>query len=198
MLIVGNTRPCSSLEHNMAHYWEMCHIAYGAPAPSHGLSVGIALIYTLLFHDFLKSVDLSNIDKQKIKENRMSKAQKEAFIRESFPPKVGEEVLKVNQYWYLEWPEQEKRIDKLAAYHEQYKKTYESLPGHRYIAECLKAFGAPASAAEAGISTELLERTLLCARDFRPRYNCAAALSELGLLEESVEKIIDLEKMLSI
>ncbi len=197
MLIAGSTRPGSSLEHNMAHYWEMCHIAYGTPAPSHGLSAGIGLIYALLFHDILKSVDLSKIDKQRIKQGRMSKTQKEAFIRESFPPGVGEEVMKINQYWFLEWPEHEKRVDRLAGFHEQYKKIEAMLPDHKYIIECLKGFGAPACASEAGISPELLERTLLCAKDFRPRYNGAAALSELGLLGDSVRNILEIEKSLS-
>lgn len=198
MLIVGNTRPCSSVEHSMAHYWEMCHIAYGTSAPSHGLSAGIALIYTLLFHDILRNVDVTNIDKQKIKEKRMSKAQKEAFMREYFPPNVGEEVMKVNEYWYLEWPGHEQRIDRLAAYHEQYKSISKSLPDYKYIIRCLKAFGAPASATQAGISFDMLEKTLLCTKDFRPRYNCASALSELGLLEESVESILGMEKTLTV
>jgi glycerol-1-phosphate dehydrogenase [NAD(P)+] len=197
MLIVGNTRPCSSVEHSMAHYWEMCHIAYGTPAPSHGLSAGLALVYTLLFHEILKSDDFSRIDKLKIREGRMSKTQKEAFIMEYFPPKVGEEVMNTNQYWYLEWPEHEKRIDSLAAFHEQYKMINETLPGYKYIIKCLKSFGAPASASEAGISPESLEKTLLCTKDFRPRYNCASALSELGLLEESVIRILDMEKTLT-
>jgi glycerol-1-phosphate dehydrogenase [NAD(P)+] len=196
MLIVGNTRPCSSVEHNMAHYWEMCHIAYGIPVPSHGLSAGIALIYALMFHESLKNADISKIDKQKIRDSRISRVRKEAFIREYFPPKVGEEVMKINQYWYMEWPEHEKRIDRLIAFHEQYKKISGSLPDRNYIIKCLKAFGAPASATEAGLGLERLEKMLLCAKDFRPRYNCAAALSELGLLEESVENIIAIEKTL--
>lgn len=198
MLIVGNTRPCSSVEHSMAHYWEMCHFAYGTPAPSHGISAGVGLIYTLLFHDILKNADLSNIDKNKIKECRMSKAQKEAFIKEYFPPNVGEEVINLNQYWYLEWPDHERRIDRLIAYHEQYKKESALLPDYKYIIKCLKAFGAPASAAEAGISIELLNKTLLCTKDFRPRYNCIAAVSELGMLEESVARVLEAESTLSL
>ena len=54
VLIVRLTRPVSSVEHNMSHYWVMTHLAFGEASPSHGIGVGIGLIYSLLFHDMLK------------------------------------------------------------------------------------------------------------------------------------------------
>lgn len=194
MLIVGNTRPCSSVEHNIAHYFEMSHFAYGTPAPSHGISAGIGLVYALLFHDILKSVDVSNIDKNKIKNGRMTREQKEAFLKAYFPPGVGEDVMNANEYWYLDWPDQEKRIDNIIAYHEQYKRDCAILPDYAYVAKTLERFGAPPSATKAGISIEMLEKMLLCTKDFRPRYNSAAALGELGMIEESARRILEIEK----
>lgn len=194
VLIVRYTRPVASVEHNMSHYWEMMKLAYGGHSPSHGIGVGIGLIYSLLFHDMLKSTDISKIDKQKIKENRMTKEQKKAFITSYYPPSIGNEVFEANKYWYLEWCEQEKRIDALIAYHSQYKKDCDILPDYKDIIKYFTLFGAPTSAAKAGIDKERLKKTLLCTKDYRPRYSIAEALSELGMLEECTQRILDMEK----
>ncbi len=196
MLIVGETRPCSSLEHNIAHYLEMCHLAYGTPAPSHGISAGLGLLYALMFHDILKNVDIAGIDKESIKKGRMTREEKRALINDCFPEGVGEDVMRVNKYWYFEWPDHERRIDSIIKYHEQYKKDCGILPDYRDIAKTYGLFGAPKSATEAGIDAGLLKKALLCTKDFRPRYNCATALSELGMLEESVERVLEIEKTL--
>ena len=113
-----------------------------------------------------------------------------------YPPGVGKEVMEVNECWYLEWPAQEKRIDKLIAYHSQYQKDCEILPDYRDIVKYMTLFGAPTSATKAGISRDRLKKTLLCSKDYRTRYSIAEALSELGLLEECVEKVLAVEDTL--
>ena len=40
----GNrARAVASVEHNIAHYWEMMQMFAGRPAPGHGASVGVAI-----------------------------------------------------------------------------------------------------------------------------------------------------------
>jgi glycerol-1-phosphate dehydrogenase [NAD(P)+] len=192
-LIIGSTRPVSSIDHNMSHYWEMTSLVWGGTAPSHGISVGIGLIYALMMHDTLRSADLSKIDKEKIKAARMSKEEKRAFMQSYYPPGVGDSAMEINEDWYLDWPEHEARIDRLVAYHEQYKKDCEILPSYREIADILAKLGAPTSATKAGISKERLRDTLICTKDFRPRYNIGKSLSKLGLLDECIEKIMAAE-----
>ena len=195
-LMIGSTRSVSSIEHNMSHYWEMMKLAYGGNAPSHGISVGIGLIYSLIMHDVLRSADLSKIDKQKIKADRMSKSDKDALFSNNYPGDMGNEIKKANADWYLEWSKHEAHIDALTAYHEQYKKDCAILPGYRDIAKCLALFGAPTSAAKAGIGKERLKSSLLSAKDFRIRYNIGKALDTLGLHQEAVDKIMKLEDIL--
>ncbi len=196
ILIVGDTRPVSSLEHNMAHFWDMSHIAYGTPHIPHGTGAGLGLIYTLIFHDTLKNADLSNLDKEIIKSRRISKERQAARLKACYPPGVGEEVMAANKDWYLEWPEQEKRIENLLAYFGEYRRQCESLPGYRDIINTFELFGAPTSAAKAGLSMDILEKTLLATKDFRPRYNVAKALDELGLFKQAAEKILEMEPSL--
>jgi glycerol-1-phosphate dehydrogenase [NAD(P)+] len=196
VLIIGNTRTVASVEHNMSHFWEMRSLAYGTPAPSHGISVGIGLIYSLLYHSMLREADLSRIDKAAVKAARMTQEDKHRYLIETFPPGVGEEVMSVNSDWYISWEEQERRIDALVAYHDSYKKDSEILPDYRDIIRYLANFGAPTSATKAGISRDDLKKTLVVTKDFRKRYSISEALSELGLLETCAERILELEDSL--
>jgi glycerol-1-phosphate dehydrogenase [NAD(P)+] len=196
VLIVGNTRPVASVEHNMSHFWEMNHIAYGEPSPPHGVSVGIGLVYALMMHDFFRKADLSRIDEKYIKSCRITRSRKEDFIKNCYPPGVGDSIMNMNKDWYIEWTEQQKRIRGLVSYHEQYKRDSLTLPDYRDVIKILDSFGVPSSAAKAGISLERLEQALLVTKDFRARYSIAAALSDLGLLEECVSGILETEKSL--
>jgi glycerol-1-phosphate dehydrogenase [NAD(P)+] len=196
VLIVGNTRTVASVEHNISHFWEMRSLAYGTPSPSHGISVGIGLIYSLLYHNMLCEADLSRIDKAAIKAARMSQEEKRAYLIENYPPGVAEEIMSVNPDWYLTWEEQDRRIDALVAYHEAYKKDCEILPDYHDIIRYLAHFGAPTSATKAGISRDVLKTTLIVTKDYRKRYSISQALGELGLLEDFANRILDIEDSL--
>lgn len=197
VLIVKNTRPVASLEHNMAHYWDMMHVAFGGnPVPSHGICVGIGFIYCLLYHKMLKNADLSSLDFDAIKHQRMTKHQKRKYICGCYPPGAGEGIIKTNEDWFLEWPEQRRRIDALIAYQRQYVKDSAVLPDYRKMISYFERFGAPTSATKAGISRERLKNALLCTKDFRLRYSIGDALSELGLLEQYTQRVLDMENTL--
>lgn len=196
VLIVGDTRPVASIEHNMAHLWDMNHVAYGEPCPPHGVCAGICLIYALLMHEFLRKADLSSIDEESVRSRRMTKAQKEAFIMKCYPNNTGADIIKANKNWYEEWPAQQKRLRGLVSYHEQYKKISLSLPAYRDIIDIFDSFGVPSSATKFGLSMKRLEETLLVTKDFRPRYSIPLALSDLGLLEECAAGIMEIEKTL--
>ena len=53
IMIVGHTRAVASVEHNIAHYWEMMQLLHGHHPPAHGASVGgfnaalLAAVYPL-------------------------------------------------------------------------------------------------------------------------------------------------------
>lgn len=196
VLIVGNTRPVASGEHNMSHYWEMSQLAYGGSCPSHGVSVGLGLIYSLLMHDTLRSADISLIDADGIKAQRMTREQRRQWFLDVYPSGAGEEVMKMNGDWYIDWPEHCRRIEALKAHHGQYRKDCEILPDYRSVIRILERFGVPTSAKKAGIDAARLEKTLLCAGDFRKRYNVAEALYELGMLRECVDSILEMEDKL--
>lgn len=196
VLIVQSTRPVASVEHNISHYFEMTSLAYGGYSPSHGIGVGIGLIYSLLFHDMLRSLDLSTIDEEQVRSAKMTKQQKKDFILEYYPPGVGKEILKANETWYLTWEQQLTRIKALKEYHKQYIKDCELLPSYKDIINIFEKLDAPTSAKKAGIGIDRLKDTLLCTKDYRTRYSIAQALDELGILPDCVDKVLSMEDSL--
>lgn len=196
VLIVQSTRPVASVEHNISHYFEMTSLAYGGPSPSHGIGVGIGLIYSLLFHDMLRNLDINTIDEEQVKSAKMTKQQKKDFIMKYYPPGVGEEVFKANETWYLTWEQQLLRIKALKEYHEQYKKDCDILPGYKDIIYMFEKLDAPTSAKKAGIGIDRLKDALLCTKDYRTRYSIAQALDELGILPDCVDKVLSMEDSL--
>lgn len=197
VLIVKNTRPVASVEHNMAHYWDMMHVAYGgSPVPSHGICVGIGFIYCLRYHEMLKNADMSRVDKEEIRASRMTKQRKREYLCGCYPPGAGEGIIEANKDWYIEWDEQLRRIDALMSYHSQYVKDTQILPSVTDMVSWFERLGAPISATQAGIPEKWTENALLCTKDFRQRYSIAQALSELGLLEACAESVLKMEKEL--
>ncbi len=196
VLIVRSTRPVASVEHNISHYFEMAALAYGGSSPSHGIGVGIGLIYSLLFHDILRNLDIDSIDEDKIKAQKMSKEQKKDFLLSYYPPGIGEEVMLANETWHLTWPQQLSRIKALKDYHEQYKKDCDILPSYKDIIDIFEKLASPTSAKKAGIDRDRLEKALLCTKDYRTRYSISQALDELGMLPECVDKILSMEDSL--
>ena len=197
VLIVGSTRPVASVEHNIAHYFEMMHLAHGGAVPSHGISAGIGTIYALMMHGMLYKADVNRLNKAAIKRSRQTRAQKSKLIRDNYPKGIGAQIQAENKQWYLSWREQERRIDALAKSHAAYQKRSAALlPGYMDVVRVLHKLGAPVCATQAGISEAWLKNALLYAKDYRQRYNIATALYELGMLKVCVEDIMMKEEQL--
>ena len=66
IMIIGNTRAVASVEHNIAHYWEMMQLMHHKKPPQHGDSVGVATllvwpIFTRFAREGLPALDLDTI-----------------------------------------------------------------------------------------------------------------------------------------
>jgi glycerol-1-phosphate dehydrogenase [NAD(P)+] len=189
ILIVDNTRAVASIEHNMAHYWEMMKLAAKEKAPSHGTAVGVGTIYSLKFFDLFLKYDLSKINKEDIKNRRISREEREKFMLQSYGKSIGSAIMRDNPEDFLSWEEQERRIDVLINNLDRIKNEMKFLPTAEGMVEVMKKLGAPVKASEIGISEELLLTTLRCAKDYRSRYNLCKTLDEIGVLEELIKEM---------
>lgn len=188
ILIIGNTRPVASMEHNMAHYWEMMQLIRKQKPPAHGTAVGVATGYVAKFFEHFLSFDFTAVDKLTVKNKAKTREQREKTVIENYGLKIGTSIMKDNPEDFLSWEEQERRIDAILSNMDKIRKELSFLPSSKEIIGSLEKIGSPVTAKEIGIDQELLLKALLYGKDYRSRYTVFKSADELGILDELLER----------
>ena len=187
VMIIGNTRAVASVEHNIAHYWEMMQLIHGNHPPAHGASVGVAtLLAWPMFTRFAKE-DLSKLDLDAIRAARISREDREKWVLHAYEQEAGQAIIRDNPEDFLSWEEQERRIRRAQERFAEIQAAFAELPDFARIETAMKDLGAEMTAAELGVDDELLNLSMLCAKDYRSRYTLFKLLDECGLLEEYMQ-----------
>ena len=182
--IVGHTRAVASVEHNIAHFWEMQQMLRGNKAPSHGASVGVAtLLAWPLFKRFEKD-DISALDMDAIRAKALSRGQREKWMIHAYGEANGRAIMEENPGDFLTWEEQERRIRRAQSRMDDIRAAIAEMPEYEEILCAMKRLGALTTAEECGIDTELLNISMHAAKDYRTRYTLFKLLDECGMLEE--------------
>ena len=184
VLIIGHTRAVASVEHNIAHYWEMMMMQQGKEAPSHGASVGVAtLLAWPMFMRFMDE-DLSKLDLDAIRAGAITRVQREKWMIHAYGKAGGESIMEENPGDFLTWEEQERRIRRAQKRFDDVRAAIAEMPAYEEILAAMKKLGAQLTPAECGVNTQLLCTSMHCAKDYRTRYTLFKLLDECGLLEE--------------
>ena len=182
--IIGHTRAVASVEHNVAHYWEMMQMLRGKAAPSHGASVGVAtLLVWPMFTRFMQE-DLSTLDLEAIKAKRLSREQREKWMIHAYGEANGSAIMEENPGDFLTWEEQERRILRAQANMEKIREAIAQMPPFEQVKAAMEKLGAQLTAEDCGVDEELLNVSMHCAKDYRTRYTLFKLLDECGLIEE--------------
>lgn len=188
-MIIGNTRAVASVEHNMSHCWEMMKLAAKEKPPSHGTAVGVGTVYSLMFYEQFMKLDLQKVNKSEVEKNRLSYQQREDFMVRCYGEKTGKSIMQENPEDFIDWTEQERRINAMTDKWELIREELNFLPTSTEMVNVLKKLCAPITAAELGINDQMLDITLKCAKDYRSRYSVCKALDELGILKDSIWRL---------
>lgn len=184
IMIIGNTRAVASVEHNIAHYWEMMQLIHGHKPPQHGASVGVAtLLVWPLFTRFAKE-DLSKLDLEKIKANRISREDRVKWMLYAYEEEAATSIMRDNEGDFLSWEEQERRIRRAQERFAEIKACIDDLPPFEKVYGTMARLGAQLTAADCGVDQHLLNVSMYCAKDYRTRYTLFKTLDECGLLDE--------------
>lgn len=184
IMIIGNTRAVASVEHNIAHYWEMMQLIHGHKPPQHGASVGVAtLLVWPLFTRFAKE-DLSRLDLEKIKANRISRENRVKWMLYAYEEEAATSIMGDNEGDFLPWEEQERRIRRAQERFAEIKACIDDLPPFEKVYGTMARLGAQLTAADCGVDQHLLNVSMYCAKDYRTRYTLFKTLDECGLLDE--------------
>ncbi len=184
IMIIGHTRAVASVEHNIAHYWEMMQMMNGRKAPQHGAAVGVAtLLVWPLFTRFAQE-DLSKLDLQALKAKRQTRAEREKWLVHAYGEEAAASIIRENECDFLTWEEQERRIRRAQERFDQIRECIASLPPLEDIRGAMARLGAQMTPADCGVEEPLLNLSMHCAKDYRSRYTLFKTLDECGLLEE--------------
>jgi glycerol-1-phosphate dehydrogenase [NAD(P)+] len=184
IMIVGHTRAVASVEHNIAHYWEMMQLLRGNHPPAHGASVGVATLLCWPLFERFAGEDLSRLDIEKIKAKRISHEDRLSWLRFAYGEEAASAIIKDNPGDFLSWEEQLRRIQTAQRDFEQIKEVISGLPSLARIQNAVRELGAPMTPEELHIDMPLLNVSMHCAKDYRTRYTLFKLIDECGLMEE--------------
>lgn len=183
----GSSRPASGADHQIAHLWEMDDLHHGGERVSHGACVAVGTMTALRMYDWLLGRDLSTLDPARRAAEAPSLAAKEAEIRDRFGPgEIAERAIVETRAKHIEGAALQARLTRL-------RDTWPDLSARLSarlwtadrMAQHLTRAGAPVEAADIGIDTAYLYRTILKARFLRSRYTVLDLLDEVGLLDQA-------------
>ncbi len=183
IMIVGHTRAVASAEHNIAHHWEMMQLLRGNKPPAHGASVGVATLLVWPLFARFAGEDLSRLDLDAIRANRMDRAAREKWMVRAYGEEAGNAIMAENPGDFLPWEEQAHRIERAQARFAEIRAVLAELPPLARIEAAMRTLGAPMTAAEMGIDTPLLNLSMRCAKDYRTRYTLMKLIDECGLMD---------------
>lgn len=180
----GSSRPASGADHQIAHLWEMEGLSVAGEKVSHGACVAVGCAAVLALYDWLLTQDFSQVCADAV-----DMGIKEARIRAAFGPgEIAERSIDETRAKHLtreahaarlarirgEWPDLSRRL----------RARLMTAPEMR---RRLAAAGAPAMAADIGVSRAHLRRTLANAVYLRSRYTLLDLLYETGLLARAID-----------
>jgi len=184
IMIVGHTRAVASVEHNIAHYWEMMQLIHGHHPPAHGTSVGVATLLAWPMYTRFAKEDLSKLDIDQIKAKRITREERERWMLKAFEEEAATSIMRDNPEDFLPWEEQLRRIQTAQANQRRIRDAIALLPPFETILGAMRTLGALTTPAECGIDDALLNLSMRCAKDYRSRYTLFKLIAECGLEEE--------------
>lgn len=128
--------------------------------------------------------DLSKIDFGKLKSSRMNREQRVQWMHSTWGKENGDTIMMENPGDFLTWEEQERRVRRAQQRFPEIQAVIRELPPFEKIRDTLLTLNAPMTAADMGISDEVRNISIHCAKDYRTRYTLFKLLDECGLLKE--------------
>lgn len=188
IMIIGHTRAVASVEHNIAHYWEMQQMLRGNRAPSHGASVGVATLMVWPIFKRFAHEDISGLDLDAIREKRLDRETRENWMIRAYGEANARAIMSENEGDFLTWEEQRRRILRAQSRIDDIRAAIALMPEYDDILAAMKALGAPITPDECGVPADLVNMSMHCAKDYRTRYTLFKLLDECGLLEKYIKE----------
>ncbi|MBR2822235.1 MAG: sn-glycerol-1-phosphate dehydrogenase [Clostridia bacterium] len=184
------SRPASGLEHYFSHMWEMQALQRGIPSDLHGIQVGVGTQLVLWIYEHMLSGDAVDIAKAEAAMRSFDEGRWEARMREIFGP-VAPTVLEIERRVGKNRPEtQAAHLKTIVENWNQIRDIIRAeLPPRDQILALMKKCGMPVYPADLGISMKDTLDAFIGSREIRDKYLTSSLLWDMGLLEETAEKL---------
>ena len=184
------SRPASGLEHYFSHLWEMQALQRGKPSDLHGIQVGVGTLLTLWIYEHM--LNMETVDTEKA-EKAMAAFSPEAWeirMRRIFGP-VAPSVLEIEEKTGKNRPETQRAHLRTITEHWEEIRTIirEELPPRERVYALMKRCGMPLVPADLDLTLQDTLDALTGSREIRDKYLTSSLLWDLGLLDETAEKL---------
>ena len=184
IMVVGHTRAVASVEHNIAHYFDMQKLAAHERPASHGDCVGVGtLMVWPAFEQFAK-LDPSKIDVERAVRLAHSREERTQFMLDYYGERAARDIMAENEGDFLTEEELRRRVTAIRDRFDEIAAEIALLPPRERIEDAMRRLGAPLTPADIDISDELAARALACGKDYRTRYTLFKSIDEIGMCFE--------------
>ncbi len=186
-----SSRPASGAGHQFSHTWEMeGHGLDWEPPLSHGFKVGVGTVASCAIWEVFLSMDVEDFDVEKALERAKTPEEVEADVRATLNENIQDESVKHSVGKLMSGDALAERIELLKEKWPTIKeRCTEQLVIAQEAMDMLKAAGAPHHPELIKVDMERFRKTHFKAQMIRPRYTVLDILTDLGILDEVVEKL---------
>ncbi|MBQ3705312.1 MAG: sn-glycerol-1-phosphate dehydrogenase [Clostridia bacterium] len=188
------SRPASGLEHYFSHMWEMQALQRGEPSDLHGIQVGVGTLIVLWIYEHMLETEQPDLARAEKAMREFSQEAWEKRVREIFGP-VAPTVMDIEARVGKNLPETQQAHLKIIAEHwrEIQEIIRDELPPREQVYALMKRCGMPLAPKDLGLSSRDTLDAFYGSREIRDKYLTSSLLWDLGLMDETAEKM---EKML--
>ncbi len=186
-----SSRPASGAGHQFSHVWEMeGHGLDWEPPLSHGFKVGVGTVASCAMWEVFLDMTADDFDVDKALAAVKSPEEVEANVRASLQEHMQEEAVKHSLGKRMEGDALVARIELLKEkWPTIQERCRQQLVTAQEAMDMLKGAGAPYHPEMIEIDWDRFRETHFKSQMIRPRYTILDILTDLGLLEEVVEKL---------
>ena len=184
------SRPASGLEHYFSHIWEMQALQKGQPSDLHGIQVGVGTLLTLWIIEHMLSMEAVDVDRAEAAMRSFSPEKWEAAMRDIFGP-ITPSILEIEkQVGKNRHENQQERLKRIVEHWPEIRQIIkEELPPRQQVWALMKSCGMPMTPADLHLTEKDTVDALIGSREIRDKYLTSSLLWDLGLLEETAQKL---------
>ncbi len=190
-ILDGETSPSSGGEHIISHYWDLMNHIEGSPRNLHGAQVGVGTVIMLAGYDYLRELDPSRLDADKLVRERLSLEQ----ILATNTARFGAAAAPLNETSRNKYLPADRFSGYIHKAIETWGQMWQEITPYTArlseIREKLLAAGVPLSLASVQRTPQQAVDALMFGGRYRSRFTFLDLAWDLGLFPGAVEEILD-------